>query len=351
MIRGFRLLCALAAAAVLTAGAALPAVADDSNDTTTTTSSKKDPLQLAKDRFDEARDQAGQLADKISQAQAQQAQLGDQIAAAEAEIPQLHARADALRLAIKDRAVELYVDHDVRLDAVLQTSSVLDGARAAQLTGSVADHDRDLADELRANAQQLETRETQLRTQKADLQRSLDAMAPMNAELQKRLGLASAAYDLVQRALAAPDQRGGDVSTGASRCPVDGFVVFRDDFGEPRGGGTAHPGIDMPAVEGTPVVAVVPGLVVHDVGGDGGNGAWLTGFDGVAYYYAHFSRYEGDGGFVDAGQRIGYVGQTGNATGPHLHFEVHPGGALAPPVDGYPLLLTLCAAETARAFG
>jgi murein DD-endopeptidase MepM/ murein hydrolase activator NlpD len=346
-----RLVCALVAAVVLAVGVATPAGADDSPDTTTTTPAKKDPLALAKERLDEASGQANELAGKISQAESQQAQLGDQIAAAAAQIPELRAHADQLKVAVKDRAVELYVGHDQRLDAVLQTDGVLDGARAAQLTGSVADHDRDLADELRTTAQQLETREAALRSQKADLQRSLDAMVSMNAELQKRLALASAAYDLVEKALDAPEQRGGDVTTGASRCPVDGFVVFHDDFGEPRAGGTTHPGIDMPAVEGTPVVAVVPGLLVHDVGGDGGNGAWLTGFDGVAYYYAHFSRYEGDGGLVDAGQRIGYVGQTGNATGPHLHFEVHPGGALTPPVDGYPLLLTLCVAETARAFG
>ena len=50
----------------------------------------------------------------------------------------------------------------------------------------------------------------------------------------------------------------------------------------------------MGAVTGTPVVAVVDGFMRHDVGGDGGNGAWLMGIDHVNYYYAHFSHYEGD---------------------------------------------------------
>ena len=81
----------------------------------------------------------------------------------------------------------------------------------------------------------------------------------------------------------------------------------------------------------------------HDIGGAGGNGAWLTGLDNMSYYYGHFSRYEGEGRIVTAGEVIGYVGSTGNSTGPHLHFEIHPGKPgenLA--VDPFATLLGLC---------
>ncbi len=168
-------------------------------------------------------------------------------------------------------------------------------------------------------------------------------MVPLRELLDKRLAHATDAYDKVKLALTDAGKI-PDVATGAQVCPVRGFVVFTDDFGQPRDGGTLHEGIDMPAKEGTPVVAVVDGVMRHDVSPSGGNGIWLLGADDVAYYYAHLSRYEGDDRLVKAGDLIGEVGTTGVSTGPHLHFEVHPQHGAA--VDGFPLLLGLCAEET-----
>ena len=107
----------------------------------------------------------------------------------------------------------------------------------------------------------------------------------------------------------------------------------------------------MGALPDTPVVAVADGIWRHDVGEAGGNGAWLTGFDNVSYYYAHFTKYSDvPEGFVMAGEVIGYVGMTGNATGPHLHFEIHPGKpGEKPPVDPFATLLALCDANLPKA--
>ena len=86
-----------------------------------------------------------------------------------------------------------------------------------------------------------------------------------------------------------------------------------------------HNGVDYAAPLGTPVKATGDGVVVH-VGRKGGYGKTVVLKHGALYttVYAHLSRYAselGRGDPVHQGQVIGYVGSTGLATGPHLHYE------------------------------
>lgn len=87
-----------------------------------------------------------------------------------------------------------------------------------------------------------------------------------------------------------------------------------------------HTGADYAAPKGTACVAVRSGSIAR-IGHDGSFGNFLVlrtgGFD---FWYAHLSRRIVNGGSVRAGEKIGEVGSTGNATGPHLHFEKRPAG-------------------------
>ncbi len=117
----------------------------------------------------------------------------------------------------------------------------------------------------------------------------------------------------------------GDGYVDAIVCPVAGPSAYADTWGAPRSGGRRHLGVDMIAFSGTPLQAVVSGVVSHRSNGLGGITISLMGDNGNRYYYAHLSRYEGLEGRVEVGQVIGYVGDSGNATGvPHLHFEIRP---------------------------
>lgn len=97
-----------------------------------------------------------------------------------------------------------------------------------------------------------------------------------------------------------------------------------------------HNGVDFGAQTGTPVYAAAPGTVssVGD-GGPCGNMVQITHAGGLTTAYCHLSRFASGlrgGQRVDARQLIGYVGQTGRATGPHLHFAVKRGGAFIDPL-------------------
>ena len=134
------------------------------------------------------------------------------------------------------------------------------------------------------------------------------------------------------------------------RLPVEGYDLsgLRDNFAEKRGA-RVHEAIDMLAPRGTPVVAVDDG-VVKKLFASGAGGLTVYQYDPTSdfcYYYAHLDRYaEGlaEGKVLKKGDRVGYVGTTGNAPPgtPHLHFTIFklpPDKAWwqGTPINPYPL--------------
>jgi Peptidase family M23 len=138
--------------------------------------------------------------------------------------------------------------------------------------------------------------------------------------------------------------------------PVVGPVQYVDDFGAPRAGGP-HQGNDLIAAKKSAAVAAEAGTVKYwTTSRTAGCMLYLYGISGTIYYYIHLNNdltakndnrgkcVQGvaytvrNGAHVQAGQQIGYVGDSGDANGghAHLHFEVHPGGGKA--VSPYPYL-------------
>ncbi|MEA2457807.1 MAG: hypothetical protein QOC95_779, partial [Thermoleophilaceae bacterium] len=122
-------------------------------------------------------------------------------------------------------------------------------------------------------------------------------------------------------------------SCGSDRLtsPLKHYTVT-GDFGEQRPG-HLHSGIDLAAPEGTPIYAAACG-VVTEAGSESGYGniVCIRHSSSFTTCYAHLSRFGSHvGQTVHAGQVIGYVGQTGDATGPHVHFETRVNGVATDP--------------------
>ena len=254
----------------------------------------------------------------------------DRAAVRRVEAARRHFEARAAMATVRGRA-----DHFAHLVSIDDPNEL---ARAQSLLGSVLN-----ADEA-AVREYLAAREAVDEELVATAERLVDA----------RLDLEDARARLVSARRASVSAKFNlAVFAAGSEIVIQGFVfpvgdphTFGDSFGAPRMMGTgyehAHQGTDIMAPAGTPLFACERGLITR-MGTDvlGGTKIWVKGESGTYYYYAHLSAFADgmhDGKVVEAGDVIGYVGDTGNAKGgaPHLHFEIRPDGG--PPVNPYPLL-------------
>jgi murein DD-endopeptidase MepM/ murein hydrolase activator NlpD len=102
--------------------------------------------------------------------------------------------------------------------------------------------------------------------------------------------------------------------------------------------GTVHKGLDIANATGTPIWAAAAGEVFHaGTFGGYGNAVLIDHGNGMTTLYGHQSRIAVSvGQQVSQGQVIGYIGSTGNSTGPHLHFEVRIGDTPRDPAPYLP---------------
>ncbi|HJX06911.1 MAG TPA: M23 family metallopeptidase [Actinomycetota bacterium] len=125
-------------------------------------------------------------------------------------------------------------------------------------------------------------------------------------------------------------------------CPVPAFTTIYDNFGAivrlPHVPVHVHQGDDVMAPAGSPILAPFDGYATTGRSKLGGLELRVFGSDGYIYN-AHLSSL-GSLGYVHAGDIVGYVGSTGDATGPHDHIEWHPIDGAA--VDPNPLLTAAC---------
>ncbi|MFE2040141.1 M23 family metallopeptidase [Streptomyces sp. NPDC059477] len=172
------------------------------------------------------------------------------------------------------------------------------------------------------------TANNQLDTQLASLSAEADDFADRASRTQERLDLA--AQQEAEKKAAAEEAARLERLRPKFALPVaqSGLSAY---FGQSGiNWMSVHSGIDFPVAYGTPVLAATDGTIRTQVNAAYGTMVILTAMDGTETWYCHLSSYQvASGTTVKAGDPIAYSGDSGNSTGPHLHFEVRPGGGAA----------------------
>jgi len=141
-----------------------------------------------------------------------------------------------------------------------------------------------------------------------------------SAEVQKLTASAQVTQDRENREAAAAKAAAEEAARPKTCLPAHG--TFTSGFGARWG--TTHYGIDIANSIGTPIYAASDGVVI-DAGPASGFGLWvrIQLADGTIQVYGHMNSFSvREGQKVKCGQEIAEIGNRGQATGPHLHFEV-----------------------------
>jgi murein DD-endopeptidase MepM/ murein hydrolase activator NlpD len=268
-------------------------------------------------------------------------QIAGEIIAAQGQLEGLDAELRAAQASMDKRARSVYKSDRVgMINALLSVKTFRQFVTAFGFIRAVGVEDSKSMLRVRElKAQALQVR-LQLEGKKVEQQSLLAQLGKQRSRVETSLRALGKEYEGIKAEV--------DKRRQGFAFPVRAPYSYTDSWGAPRMEGTSyyhrHEGTDIFALSGTPVLAVVDG-VIEKVGTAslGGIKLWLRSpGDNWTYYYAHLSGYAGgigNGVRVKKGDVLGYVGNTGNARGtpPHLHFETHvPSG---PPTNPYPILL------------
>jgi murein DD-endopeptidase MepM/ murein hydrolase activator NlpD len=249
-----------------------------------------------------------------------------------------NARKAQIQQSLSARAAQLYVLGGQGTPASLATDGIGPYVERMTYLEQIGYTQQSLLEELKALQVDAKVESATLAAEEQDAQNTVNLYAKQRALLNSQLGELTKLNAFLMSALPRSFSRSSRRGRNGMVCPVAGPHVVVNNFGAPRPGGP-HQGDDIDAASGTPEVAILPATVVDTPTGSWwGIGVKLRDLSGTEWWYAHqSSRYVHIGDHVDAGQIIGRVGCTGNCSGPHLHFEWHPGGG--PARDPYQILM------------
>ena len=294
----------------------------------------------------------------------------DEIEVAENELVQAQVAADNQYESMKIRIKFMYEGGNTQLMEMLMTSeSMGEFLNKAEYISSISEYDRNELIKYQDTVKEIEEKEASLQAEYAELQTLQDQLITQQNEVQTMLDSNEAQLEDIQsqiseneavledlRAKAEEAKRiqeeqaaaaasgggsytessGGNVVSGNGYFthPCPGYTYQSSYFGEIRpyevGG---HKGHDYAAPTGTPTYAAAAGtVIIAGYSPSAGNWVVINHGNGLTTKYMHHSAICVTAGqTVEKGQQIGYVGSTGQSTGPHLHFQVEENGVAVNP--------------------
>lgn len=323
------------------------------------------------------------LTTQINTVQQQIDNLTDQIAGLNADITDKENQIAAKQKDIddnidklKERLRAIYLTGDAStLEIVLSAKSVMDLADKTEMVQAITQHDTELINSIKDEMKGIQQQKAEIEKSRsavtaakkeydskqaeltgyvneankalADIAQDESAAQAQSREIAKQEAAADKAVDDWYRAyyasLGGSNGSGGYVSTGNFMWPVPSCTNITSGFG--MRWGSMHKGIDISrsGIYGAEIVAADSGKVIQ--AGYGNYGTGYGGYGnvvaidhggGYSTLYGHMSRVAvGAGQQVKKGQTIGYVGSTGDSTGPHLHFEIRVGGVAKNPLNWF----------------
>ena len=276
-----------------------------------------------------------------------------EMAAAREAMAETSARIDGLTDAVVQRAVASFIrPTGDSIGEMVRSTDIAEAARKRALLDQVTANDEDVIDELNAARQDFDLRRaeaeaarakaderrTQTEARLAELKDTLAQQARLAADVQTRQREVTSEIESQARSEAEltriiqQAERSAGRGVGANLTPGAGGCIWPTSGRVTSGFGTRwgrlHAGIDIGAPTGTPIWATKEGTVIFSGVQSGyGNVVIVSHGGGLTTLYGHQSRIAASNGQrVGQGDTIGYVGNTGRSTGPHLHFETRYGG-------------------------
>jgi len=360
---------AFALAAILSMSAVLVAHADTADDLERAErrlEELKDEIADREAAIDELQSQLNALAARIETASSEIERTRQQVADVQARVKAGERAYAVLRDRLSERAAEAFVHGPGEsLGFLLGAGSMSDLSDRIEYLDAVAQSDADLANEVQNTLYELESARADLEAMLAGQRSALDGLEQDRADLEAKFAeqrdsldeaealraeadaLVSELDEQLQQELAppAPPPSSGGSGDGIPgplhACPVRGPHAYADTFGQQHvhpGWTHVHQGNDISAPYGTPIVAPFGGTATTSSDDTAGLYVTVRGTEGFVQML-HMSAF-GKAGSVQTGDVVGYIGETGLASGPHTHFEWHPGGGAA--ADPYPQLNEVC---------